>query len=175
MTISLVRSCGLARAIACLAILASGAGLLPLAAGRDAAFVQTIPASTTGAIQRATLAIIGGRLIDGFGGVPLDNAVVIVQGDRIAAIGQAGALAVPAGAKVIDANGMTVMPGLWESHGHLNHVGEGDPTLFTQAALRARLPEVMASVARLSLLSGITSFRDTGGPLAELQALRWEI
>ena len=175
MTISLVRSCGLARSIACLAILASGTGLLPLAAVRDAAFVQTIPASTTGAVQRATLAITGGRLIDGFGGVPLDNAVVIVEGNRIAAIGQAGALAVPAGAKVIDANGMTVMPGLWESHGHLNHVGEGDPTLFTQAAFRARLPEVMASVARLSLLAGITSFRDTGGPLAEQQALRREI
>lgn len=130
-------------------------------------------APAPGRSPRATLAIVGGRLIDGYGGMPRENAVVLVDGNRIAAIGQVGQLAVPAGAKVIDAEGMTVMPGLWESHGHLQHIGEGR-TEFPEK-FKARLPEVMANVAEISLLAGITSFRDTGGPLAEQQALRREI
>jgi imidazolonepropionase-like amidohydrolase len=122
----------------------------------------------------ATLAVTGGRLVDGFGGLPLENAVILVDGNTIVAIGQVGQLAVPAGAKIVSAEGMTVLPGLWESHGHLEHVGEADPLLF-RAKYRDRLPEIMASVARVSLLAGITTFRDTGGPLAEQQALRAEI
>lgn len=133
-----------------------------------------LPGARQAETPRATLAIVGGRLIDGFGGIPLENAVVLVAGGRIVAIGQVGRLAVPPGAKVIDAEGMTIMPGLWESHGHLMHVGEARPTEFSEK-FKARLPEVMARVAEISLMAGITTFRDTGGPLAEQQALRADI
>lgn len=122
----------------------------------------------------ATLAIVGGRLIDGYGGAPLDNAIVLVDGRSIVAVGHVGSLSVPPGAKVIDANGMTILPGLWESHGHLQHVGQGRPNEFLEK-FKDRLPEVMASIARVSLLAGITTFRDTGGPLAAQQALRADI
>lgn len=125
-------------------------------------------------VSRATLAIVGGRLIDGFGGLPLENAVVLIDGNKTVAIGQVGGLAIPGGAKVIDADGMTILPGLWESHGHLQHIGQGRPTEFLEK-FKTRLPEVMARVAEISLLAGITTFRDTGGPLAEQQALRAEI
>jgi imidazolonepropionase-like amidohydrolase len=131
--------------------------------------LQAPPAPKT--TVNVTLAIVGGRLVDGYGGLPLENAVVLVNGNTIVAIGQVGQLAVPPGARIVEADGMTVLPGLWESHGHLQHVGEAIPTVFPEK-YKDRLPEVMASLARVNLLSGITSFRDTGGPLAEQQALR---
>ncbi len=122
----------------------------------------------------ATLAIVGGSLIDGYGGEPLRNSVVLMQGDRIVAVGQVGVIAVPNGAQVVNANGMTVMPGLWESHGHLFHVGEGDPAMLPRD-FSGREVEIMSSTAKTNLLAGITSFRDTGGPLKEQQTLRAQI
>ena len=44
-----------------------------------------------------TLAIVGGRLIDGYGGLPLENAVILVNGNTIVAIGQCGSLRCPRG------------------------------------------------------------------------------
>ena len=116
----------------------------------------------------------GGRLVDGFGGNPIDDAVVLIAGGTIASVGRIGQLGVPSGARVIDASGMTIMPGLWESHGHLMHAGEGTPTEFP-VKFQARLPRIMADVARVSVMAGVTTFRDTGGPLAEQQRLRADI
>lgn len=138
-----------------------------------AAAAQAVPADRA-ARTTASLAIVGGRLIDGFGAQPLERSVVLVEGDHISAIGRVGQLAVPAGARIVAASGMTVMPGLWESHGHLMHVGEPDPNGY-QDRFKPRFPEIMARVAEISLLAGITTFRDTGGPLAEQQALRADI
>jgi imidazolonepropionase-like amidohydrolase len=120
------------------------------------------------------LVLSGGRVIDGFGGTPLENAVVVVRGNRIEAVGRAGAVAIPGDARTIDVSGMTLLPGLWESHGHLMHIGEGDPEQFP-ANYAARAKEVMGAIARTTLLSGITTFRDTGGPLEAQQALRADI
>ena len=61
------------------------------------------------------LVIQGGTLIDGMGGAPVPNSVVVIQGNRITAVGRAGAVQVPAGAQVINANGKWVLPGLWDS------------------------------------------------------------
>src|SRR6185436_4489089 len=72
------------------------------------------------------LALVGGRLIDGFGGKPLENSVVLVDGERITAVGTVGQLAVPAGAEVISTEGMSVLPGLWDCHVHLMIVGHAD-------------------------------------------------
>ena len=116
------------------------------------------------AAEQAVLALTGGRVIDGFGGAPLEQAVVIIRGNRIEKVGLANSVAIPAGARTIDVSGMTVLPGLWESHGHLMHIGEGDPDSFP-ANYAARAKEIMGAVARTTLLSGITTFRDTGGPL----------
>ena len=131
----------------------------------------TPPAESQGT---ATLAIVGGSVIDGYGGEPLRNAVVLVQGDRIVAVGPIGVVDVPSGAQIVDANGMTIMPGLWESHGHLWHVGEGDPAMLPRD-FAGREIEVMTSTAQTNLLAGVTSFRDTGGPLKKQQELRAQI
>ena len=121
-----------------------------------------------------TLAISGGMLVDGYGGLPVQNAVVLVAGDRITAVGDVNSVNIPDGVKTLDANGMTVLPGLWESHGHLFHIGEGDPASFP-VKFKPRAQSIMAAVARTSLLAGITTFRDTGGPIQEQLALKRDI
>src|SRR5678816_4808594 len=64
-------------------------------------------------------ALVGGTLIDGYGSTPIRNSVVIIEGERIKAVGQVGTLAIPPGAEVISTEGMSVLPGLWDMHVHL--------------------------------------------------------
>src|SRR5690242_8355948 len=59
--------------------------------------------------------IQGATLIDGNGGAPVANSVIVIQGNRITAVGAAGAVQVPAGAQTIDARGKFVVPGLWDA------------------------------------------------------------
>ena len=65
------------------------------------------------------LVIQNGDLFDSERGVVVPKQTVVVQGDRIVAVGPAASTSVPAGATVIDATGKTVMPGMWEMHTHL--------------------------------------------------------
>ena len=69
---------------------------------------MALAAATPAAVaqgQPNVLVIQGGTLIDGNGGAPLANSVVVIQGNRIAQVGRAGQVRVPAGAQVIDARG----------------------------------------------------------------------
>ena len=63
-----------------------------------------------------TKALVGGTLIDGFGGKPLSNSVIIIEGERIKAIRQIGQIEIPKTAEIISTEGMSVMPGLWDMH-----------------------------------------------------------
>lgn len=65
-----------------------------------------------------TLALVGGTLIDGEGGAPLQNAVVLIKGDRIAEVGSKGATRLPDTAEIIDLTGQFVQPGLIDMHVH---------------------------------------------------------
>ncbi|MGH6670629.1 MAG: amidohydrolase family protein [Xanthobacteraceae bacterium] len=65
------------------------------------------------------LVVRGGRLIDGTGRPPVDNAVIVIRGGRFAAVGREGEVAVPQGAEVIDVAGKTVLPGFIDGHAHL--------------------------------------------------------
>ncbi|HSK45734.1 MAG TPA: amidohydrolase family protein [Candidatus Binatia bacterium] len=76
-------------------------------------------------------AIVGGRLIDGTGKPAVENAVVILQNGRIAAAGPAASTPVPQGAQIVDANGKSVLPGLWEMHAHFEQVEWGPIYLAT--------------------------------------------
>jgi imidazolonepropionase-like amidohydrolase len=71
-------------------------------------------------------ALVGGTLIDGFGSRPIRNSVIIIEGERIKAVGQVGPLPIPAGAEIISTEGMTVLPGLWDMHVHLIINGHSD-------------------------------------------------
>ena len=110
------------------------------------------------------LAVVGGFLIDGFGGPPLHDSVVLIEGDRIVSVGRVGQLAVPAGARVVDANGYTVMPGLLDAHVHLDILGHGDYPTWHEM-VRGNYAEVMEISARQLLAHGVTTARDAGGEL----------
>ena len=73
---------------------------------------------------RAAPAVVleGARLIDGTGRPARDNAALVIEGDRITAVGTAGKLARPKGARVIDVHGRTIMPGLISAHSHVGLV-----------------------------------------------------
>src|ERR1051325_7801037 len=88
-----------------------------------------------------TVAIVGATLIDGRGGAPVPDSVVIVRGDRISAAGARASVRVPAGAETFDARGMTLLPGLIDAHFHI----DGDDPL-----------------PALYLSHGVTSLRDPG-------------
>ena len=87
------------------------------------------------------VAIVGATLIDGRGGAPLLDAVVVIRGEKIVAVGKRSVVTIPAGAEVIDAKGLTLLPGLIDSHFHI----DGDDPL-----------------PALYLTHGITSVRDPG-------------
>ncbi len=75
------------------------------------------PAAGASAGQGA-VAIINGRLFDATGTTAIDNGVVVFVGDRITAVGPAAEIEIPAGARVIDANGGVIMPGVIDNHVH---------------------------------------------------------
>ncbi len=71
------------------------------------------------------LAIVGGRIIDGTGREPIEDGVILVEGDRIKAVGRRGEVEIPEDAEVIDASGKTVLPGLIDAHCHFLMMGLG--------------------------------------------------
>jgi imidazolonepropionase-like amidohydrolase len=85
--------------------------------------------------------ILGATLIDGRGGAPVPDAAVVVRGARIIAAGKRTTVTAPGGAEVVDAKGLTLVPGLIDSHFHI----DGDDSL-----------------PALYLTHGITSVRDPG-------------
>ena len=132
-----------------------------------AAVASIVAATAIGVLGQApkTLALVGGTLIDGFGGAPIRNSVIVVEGERIKAIGQIGSLAVPAGAEVISTEGMSVLPGLWDMHVHLMLSGHSDYTHWDKTYPKVFGSTIMPASARQLLLAGVTSARDLGGPL----------
>ena len=110
-------------------------------------------------------ALVGGTLIDGFGGRPVRNSVVLIEGERISAVGVVGSLAVPAGAEVISTEGMSVLPGLWDMHVHLMLNGHSDYAHWDKTYPAQFGPVIMPASAKQLLLAGVTSARDLGAPL----------
>jgi imidazolonepropionase-like amidohydrolase len=110
-------------------------------------------------------ALVGGTLIDGFGGVPVRNSVVLIRGERIEAVGRIGELAIPADAERISTEGMSVLPGLWDMHVHLMINGHADYGHWDETYPDRFANEIMPASAHQLLLAGVTSARDLGGPL----------
>src|SRR2546426_1612963 len=66
----------------------------------------------------AVTVIEGATLVDGNGGMPLKNSVIVIDGSRIRAVGVRGGVSYPAGAAIIKADGLTALPGLIDAHIH---------------------------------------------------------
>jgi hypothetical protein len=69
--------------------------------------------------MRKALVVRGGTLIDGTGRQPVSNALVIIEDGRFKAVGSQDQPQVPSGAEVIDASGLTILPGFIDGHAHL--------------------------------------------------------
>ena len=138
------------------------AALVPILACAAPAAAQPFDGERDSQPESATLAIVGGLLIDGHEGPPLSGGIVLVNGDRIVAAGSREALAVPAGAEVIDATGMTIMPGLIDVHVHLDILGHSDYQHW-HGTHRPDYADVMAVSARQLLMSGVTTAVDLAG------------
>ena len=118
------------------------------------AAVLVIVASPAARAQVASdhrLAFAHVSVVDVERGVARNDQTVVVVGNRIAEVGPAGGVTVPAGARVVDARGKYLIPGLWDMHAH----GQFSVDNFT-----------------LHAAHGVTGIRHIGGPLAEAVAFR---
>ncbi len=119
---------------------------------------QSMPAPV-----RATL-LVPARVWDGTDAAPHDGWAVLVQGDKIAAVGPRSSITMPSGATTIALSGMTLLPGLIEGHGHMllhpyNETSWNDQVLHETDALRVARA---VNHARATLLAGFTAERDLG-------------
>ena len=118
------------------------------------------------------IALVGGTLINPATSQVLENSVVVIDGDRISAVGTRKDMAVPTGSKWIDCKGKFILPGFIDTHVHFFQSGD----LFTRpdvvdltkvrpyakevAWIKRNLPDTFERY----LHSGITSVVDVGGP-----------
>ena len=86
--------------------------------------------STASGQDASTRAFVGATLYDGTDRDPIANAVIVTQGGRIQSAGPAGSVALPIGIDIVQLNGKFVIPGLINTHGHVN----GPADLNTYAA-----------------------------------------
>ena len=137
------------------------------------ALITALPVPTAHAGAEVT-ALVGGTVIDGTGAEVLADAIVLIEGERIAAVGRSDAVAVPDGAHVVDVRGKWIIPGLIDAHIHFFQSGglytrpdildlrEVRPYAEELAWIQRRLP---ATLARY-LASGVTAVVDVGGPFS---------
>lgn len=85
-------------------------------------------------LKLVLIAIVGATLIDGSGGPPVRDSVVVFRGDEIVAVGRRGRVKIPADATVIDARGMVVSPGFIDAHNHSDRGFTSDPSAVSQVS-----------------------------------------
>ncbi len=104
----------------------------------------------------AAKALVGGRIIDGTGREPIDDGVVLIDGERIDAVFRSGEMEIPADAEVVDISGSTVIPGMIDCHVHVG-------VLADNSFLQVEDPGSLADLFMTTLLRhGVTTVRDTG-------------
>jgi imidazolonepropionase-like amidohydrolase len=108
---------------------------------------------------RAVL-VSAGALIDGTGASPLRPGAVLIEGDRIRAVGVR--IEAPAGAERIEVPNATITPGLIDCHVHLSDAGLADASVQDRDPSALRVLR-MADHARRTLTAGFTTVRDAGG------------
>jgi imidazolonepropionase-like amidohydrolase len=103
-----------------------------------------------------------GLLVDGTGAQPLKNAAILIDGERIIAIGPDAQVANPQCAETLEFASHTLVPGLVDCHSHLNLPGDGTNIEGAAAEGDDMLLLRSAENARSTLQAGITTLRDNG-------------
>ncbi|MEP7156136.1 MAG: peptidylprolyl isomerase [Betaproteobacteria bacterium] len=129
-----------------------------------AAYSQAIIAQDT--------ALVGATVIDGNGGAAIPDAVIIVSGSRISAIGPRASVPIPNGATVVDAAGRYIVPGFIDTNVHLSLYGGLRDRYETLAKYHSRQNEIVLEAAQLELRHGVTTVRDSYGLLLPLTQVR---
>lgn len=135
-----------------------------------AAFIATtlLGAAPQARAAEGPVVIRGATLIDGTGAPAMRDAVVVVDGGRIAAAGRRGEVAVPAGAREIDATGKFVIPGLMDANVHLM-LGSSIEFIVRH---EGRYEDLIEEAAQIALKNGLTTVFDSWGPLQPLLNVR---
>ena len=105
-------------------------------------------------------AIVCDQLIDGTGRDPVRDGVVLIEGDRISAVGARSDIQVPRDAEVLDWTGSTAMPGLIDAHEHLG-IDLGDEEGQLEQPVEYTVARCVRT-ARVIITAGITTIRDCG-------------
>jgi imidazolonepropionase-like amidohydrolase len=126
--------------------------LLPTLISRAATYSMRL---FTTAIPKAShenniIAVVGGTIVDVVNEKTITNSVVLIENGIIKNIGKTGQITIPTGAKVIDAKGKSVLPGLWDMHAHFEQAEWG--------------PAYLAA--------GVTSVRDCGNEFGYINAIQ---
>ncbi len=101
------------------------------AAGYSMALFEKAMPKTNG--DSKIIAVTGGNIVDVVNGTAIPDATIIIENGIIKNIGKTGAVKIPAGAKVIDAKGKTILPGLWDMHAHFEQAEWGPAYLAVGA------------------------------------------
>ncbi len=129
------------------------------------AALATVMAAAVSHAEGTVVAVKAGRLLDPETGTIAANQTILVEGERIKAVGSD--VAVPAGAQVIDLSGLVVMPGLVDAHTHMaltyKEVPENSIYYLTYVMEPTPLRAIQAASNGMQLLaSGFTVVRDVG-------------
>ena len=120
------------------------------------------------AAHGADLAITGATLLDGRGGKPIRDSVLVIDNERIVAVGRARDIKIPDGTETIDARDKFVIPGLIDANLHLFL----NRDLETLIKYEDRYHEIIIEAAQITLKAGQTTVFDTWGPRAALVRAR---
>ena len=115
-------------------------------------------------VGSGTVVLRAARLIDGNGGAPITNAVVVVVDNKIAEVGSVGQVRLPANARTIDLGDVTLLPGLIDAHTHIIGRVLGDPDNEASVVKDFESFGAILGVrnAQKTLLAGFTSIRNVG-------------
>jgi imidazolonepropionase-like amidohydrolase len=109
-------------------------------------------------VNAPAVALTNVRVVDGTGAPAREGQVILIEGDRIAAVGPAASVRIPVRAQVLDLAGHTVIPGLVGLHDHLYY-----------SSVNGSLRPMMQSYPKLFLAQGVTTIRTTGSADAYLE------
>jgi imidazolonepropionase-like amidohydrolase len=122
--------------------------------------------------QASVQAIVGGTVIDGNGGPPVRDAVIVIEGSNIAAIGPKASVRIPAGAAITDAAGRYIVPGFFDTNVHLSLYGGMKERYESLVRYNPRQNDIVLEAAQIDLKHGVTTVRDSYGMLLPLVQVR---